>query len=445
MQLVPPTADSSLDDWLRWQECLHSSEIELGLERVRAVARRMRTGRPAPVVVTVAGTNGKGSTVALLESVYCAAGYRVGSYTSPHLLRYNERVRIDREPVADAALCQSFANVESARAREGMPLTYFEFGSLAAFDLLRESSLDIAILEVGLGGRLDAVNIIDADVAVITAIDLDHTQWLGTTREAIAREKAGVLRSGQTAICTDAEPPATIAECAQECGAKLLQLGRDFFYRRTDPEADGHWGWRMQGDWQRWRWPRLMGKHQLQNASGVLAVVEVLSARLPVAEAQLAKGLANIRLEGRFETQMLNGVELVFDVAHNPQAARCLSSMLAERPIQGRTLAVFGVLADKEIGAMAESLQQAVDEWFLAGLAGPRGKSLAEMESEFSRFASEAFSGFEQVSDALTAALKAAGKGDRVVVCGSFITVGDAKQALLRLLDSQQQGSANHG
>ena len=414
----------TLDDWLHWQESLHPSEIELGLERVRAVLERMGLADPGFTVVTVAGTNGKGSSVAMLESILNAAGYRVGSYTSPHLLRYNERIRIQGEPVSDAELCDSFARIDAARG--DISLTYFEFGTLAAIDCLRRRAVEIAVLEVGLGGRLDAVNVLDADVALITPVAVDHVAWLGEDREAIGREKAGILRAGRPAVVSDPEPPRSLLEHARELGAPLALAGRDYDFAAQG----GQWRW-VAGERRREALPlpALRGGFQLANAAGVLMVLAQLAERFPVDQRAVRAGLLSVNLPGRF--QVLPGRPLqVLDVAHNPHSARALAQTLARQPCAGRTRAVLGMLEDKDIVATLACLREVIDHWYLADLDVARGapaerlrEALASVLGEEAAVQARCFA---DVPAARAVALQEAAGDDRLLICGSFHTVAAA-------------------
>ncbi|NOX76068.1 MAG: bifunctional tetrahydrofolate synthase/dihydrofolate synthase [Gammaproteobacteria bacterium] len=409
----------TLADWLSWQETLHPNEIELGLERVADVLARLDLKAPSFTVVTVAGTNGKGSSVAMLEAILRAAGYRVGCYTSPHLLRYNERIRIDGETVNDRALCEAFDRVDRARGfgSQKKSLTYFEFGTLAAIDLLTRASVQIALLEVGLGGRLDAVNVLDPDVALITAIDVDHQDWLGCDRDTIAREKAGILRAGQRAVCADPRPPASLLAHAEQLDTQLLVAGRDFH-------------WQARGD--RWEWtgaqthhlpqPTLAGRHQLDNAAGVLAVLQWLTTDFPVTPETIGQGLRSVQLLGRFQL-MAGPPQHIFDVAHNPHSAGVLADNLAQQPCAGNTRAVLAMLADKDMAALADCLRGQVDHWYLAPLDVPRGATVTQLQAALGDADS---SGFDSVSTALAAARQASRPEDRIVVLGSFYTVAAA-------------------
>jgi dihydrofolate synthase/folylpolyglutamate synthase len=404
---------------------VHPRSIDLGLERVQAVLARLHRGAPAFGVITVGGTNGKGSTVAMLEAILRAAGYRTGLYTSPHLVRYNERVRIDAEPVSDDALCGAFERIEAARG--DVPLTYFEFGTVAALDLMARAGIDVALLEVGMGGRLDAVNAVDADAAIVTAVDIDHTQWLGTTRAQIGREKAGIFRAGRPAICGDTDPPVTLVEYALAVGAPLYVRGRDY----TARAEVGGWCWRMGEQFRSGLpFPALRGDYQLGNAANALAALELLRARFPVTQAHIRQGLVTVALPGRF--QVLPGLPVcVFDVAHNPQAAHALAATLAQQGRFRRTLAVFGMLADKDISAVVQSFRNLVDHWYLATLNVPRGASAAQLAAALAAVGTAARADeFDDVRAAYAAAKRDATDADRIVVFGSFHTVGDILAAL---------------
>ncbi|MFO7594465.1 MAG: bifunctional tetrahydrofolate synthase/dihydrofolate synthase [Pseudomonadota bacterium] len=413
---------SSIEQWLEWQETLHPSAIDLGLERPGKVLRKLDLEFPQHTVITVAGTNGKGSSVAMLESILLAAGYRVGCYTSPHLLHYNERIRINGESVADTAICEAFERIDQARGDTS--LTYFEFGTLAAFELFARADLDVAVLEVGLGGRLDAVNLLDADVALVTAIDVDHTAWLGDDREAIGKEKAGIFRSGSAAVCSDPQPPQSVLEHAAELNTPLSLLGRDFRYQQ-----DGeNWCWEGARSLSPLPLPALRGRFQLQNAAGVVQVLELLSERLPVSLQHLRQGLLAVKLPGRF--QVLPGeVPLIVDVAHNPQAAASLAANLKQMPVAGKTRAVVAMLADKDQAAVVRELLPVVDHWYVAGLDVWRGSDAASMAAAVAAQSTTPPRVFEGLDEALQQARHEAEAGDRIVVFGSFYTVAAALAA----------------
>jgi dihydrofolate synthase/folylpolyglutamate synthase len=369
-----------LDAWLAHLEALHprgAAGIELGLDRVAAVKLRLCQRESCPVVL-VGGTNGKGSTCAMLERILLAAGYRVGLYTSPHLLRYNERVRIDGAAVGDAELCQAFGRVEQARGDAA--LTYFEFGTLAAWEVFATAGLDAIILEVGLGGRLDATNVYDPDCAIVTGVDLDHMDFLGADREAIGREKAGIFRSGVAAICGDAQPPQSLVAYAQATGARLQLMGRDFGYQRQELQWL-YWLRAGNGDVTRrggLAFPALRGERQLANAACALAALDALHQRLPVAMQDIRRGLGEVELAGRF--QVLPGrPAVVLDVAHNPQAARTLAANLGEMAFHRNTWAVFGMLADKDVDGVIGALRERVTHWLPCALEGVRAAGAAAL------------------------------------------------------------------
>lgn len=409
-----------LEDWLSWQDSLHPREIELGLGRCRQVLRRMNWSMPPFTVITVAGTNGKGSCVALLESILRTAGYRIGVYTSPHLVRYNERVRINDVEASDDALMAAFNRVD--RAREDTSLTYFEFGTLAAMQLFCREKLDAVILEVGLGGRLDAVNLFDPDVVLVTTIDIDHVDWLGGDREAIGREKAGTFRPNRPAISGERNPPFSLGQHAIEIGAPLFQLGNDFTIRMRPH------GWDWQSDAMSFAdlpLPALSGDFQLDNAAAVVMVLQCLRETLPVSESALRTGLTEVKLNGRF--QVLPGrVERIVDVAHNVQAARSLAATLRSRRCVGRTLGVFGMLDGKDIRGVIGEMRDVVEAWYVASLSMPRGLEAGELARAFADINLEQPVHIcNDVAAAHANALKNATPEDRVVIFGSFYTVGE--------------------
>jgi dihydrofolate synthase/folylpolyglutamate synthase len=417
----------TLAQWLAFIETLHPKPIAMGLERVAAVAARMDIRLDGPVI-TVAGTNGKGSTCAMIEAIYRCAGYRTGLYTSPHLMRFNERVRIDGVDAGDDALAGAFEAVEAARQQQKpTPLTYFEFSTLAALRLFANARLDVLILEVGLGGRLDAVNIVDPDVAIVTTIDIDHVDWLGSTREAIGREKAGIFRSGTPALCGDPDPPQSLIEHARAIGAALWRIGVDY---RCDAQGTQ---WRYEGPGgARYGlpFPALRGPYQLRNAATALAAIDALRARLPVAAGAVREGLVHVALPGRF--QVLPGrPAIVLDVAHNPQAARVLADALSSMGHYPRTLAVFGMLADKDIDAVVRALAPRIDRWYVAPLPGPRGASAERLASSLAAAGVDAHAvrRFDDIASAFDAARNDAHDTDRIAAFGSFLTVAAALEA----------------
>ncbi|MDQ1094317.1 dihydrofolate synthase/folylpolyglutamate synthase [Xanthomonas sacchari] len=410
---------NTLPEWLAYIERQHPQDIAMGLERVRAVAARMRLTRPAKHVITVGGTNGKGSTVAFVEAIARAAGWRVGSYTSPHLLRYNERVRIDGEEASDAELVSAFATVEAARGDTA--LTYFEYGTLAALWLFQQAKLELAVLEVGLGGRLDAVNLVDADVAVITTVDIDHTDWLGSDREAIGAEKAGIARPWKPLVLGEIDPPSSVLRRAYAIGANALRAGSDFFHEPIDAER---WRWRDVGTELQLPLPQLRAPVQRANAATAIAALRALRRSLP--RHAYAEGIAAARLRGRLQPCVRDGVEVLVDVGHNPQAARELAAALQAQPAAGRTHAVFAALADKDAAGVVAALAAQVDAWHLAGLGGSRGQSGAQLRARLADTAAAEADLAESVAQALQSALAQARPGDRVLVFGSFHTAGEA-------------------
>jgi dihydrofolate synthase/folylpolyglutamate synthase len=412
--------ERSLGDWLEYIERQHPQAIALGLDRVLEVFSRLKIKFPCPIL-TVGGTNGKGSTCALLETVLSSAGYRTGLYTSPHLLRYNERVRVAGREADDGALCEAFAAVE--RARGTVPLTYFEFGTLAAFYLFSRENLDALILEVGLGWRLDAVNVLDADCAVLTSIGIDHTEYLGSTREAIGREKAGIFRSAMPAVVADPLPPASVLEEGRRIGAQLLLLGRDFGYQAQGTQ----WAcWGPGGKRSGLAHPALRGAMQLRNASAAFAALDSLRERLPIAMQDVRRALAEVALPGRF--QVLPGrPQVVLDVAHNPEAAAVLAANLGESGFSPETIAVFGMLRDKDIAGVVRAVAPRITRWHLATLPGPRGADAAHLMNVMAqeKITAPAFR-HENVAAALAAARSEAAESDKIIVFGSFLTVAGA-------------------
>jgi len=406
-----------LDAWLARLEQLHPSTIELGLERVRRVKDALGL-EPAFPVIIVGGTNGKGSTCAYLEAILLAAGYKTGLYTSPHLLRYNERVRIAGQESDDAALVRAFEQIDAARGSTS--LTYFEFGTLGAMVQFINAEIEVAILEVGLGGRLDAVNVFDADAAIVTSVDLDHMDYLGDTREKIGFEKAGIYRAGSPAICADPDPPASLLEHARQIVADLRCVGRDFSILR----AEDHWTYKGRVTTRpALPIPAMAGTYQLRNAAGALAVLEALHVPLPVSEAAVCKGLATALVPGRFQ-RIARSPEVILDVAHNPEAARALAATLQEQPVPGRTLAVVGMLADKDAASVLAAVSGEIDAWWACMPASPRARDAAALAAILRPLAGSAPVNVQpDVNMALDAARSAAREGDRILVFGSFYTV----------------------
>ena len=420
-----PNLPTTLPDWLSRLEAMHPKAIDMGLERVARVRDALGLRLDCPVI-TVGGTNGKGSTCAMLEAILLQAGYRVGLYTSPHLVHFNERARINGEIVDDAALVEQFEAVEAARG--DVSLTYFEFTTLAILRLFAQADLDAVILEVGLGGRLDAVNVIDADVAIVTSVDIDHTEYLGVTREQIGFEKAGIFRSGRPAICSDPVPPESLKKHAEEIGADLWLLGRDFNYS---------------GDKQQWNYggrsmrrnalgyPGLRGANQLLNACAALAALEALRDRLPLGAQEVRSGLAMVELPGRF--QVLPGrPTVVLDVAHNPHAAGALAQNLGNMGFHPYTFAVFGAMSDKDIDGIIAHMKPHIDHWCVTDLPLPRAASASSIAEKLSEAgvqgagvpdAEHTILTFASPEEAYANARSRAGENDRIAVFGSFLTV----------------------
>jgi dihydrofolate synthase/folylpolyglutamate synthase len=426
MQTLPTT----LPDWLALLESRHAEvHINMGLDRVRAVKEAMGLKFDCPVIM-VAGTNGKGSTCAMLEAILLRAGYKVGLYIKPHFLDFNERARVNGELASDQALIEAFNFVEARRG--AVDLTYFEFTTLAIMHLLAGAGIDVAILEVGLGGRLDAVNVIDADVAIVTSVDIDHTDFLGTTREEIGFEKAGIFRPGKPAICSDPVPPASLVAHAEAIGADLWLLGRDFNYSGDKQQ------WNYGGRSQRRNslaYPSLRGANQLLNASAALAALEVLRLELPVGAQEVRTGLVVVELPGRF--QVLPGrPTVILDVAHNPHAASALAQNLGNMGFHPYTYAVFGVMQDKDIAGVIAPMAQYIDHWCLAELPSPRSAHTADLAitvaglmPEDGKPGERSIGEFSDPAKAFANAMSRAGENDRIVVFGSFYTVAGVMAA----------------
>jgi dihydrofolate synthase/folylpolyglutamate synthase len=406
-------------DWLAWQQVAHPIAVDPGLERVGAVWRRLQPARAA-TVLTVGGTNGKGSVSATLDAMLRAAGYDTGLFTSPHLVRYNERIRVRGREVGDAALLAAFERIEAARGE--ISLTFFEWNTLAAFVVFAHERVDVAILEVGMGGRLDAVNLLDADVATVVSVGLDHCEWLGRTVEQIGAEKAGIFRTGRPAIFGSRKVPHSVLKRAADCGAPLRRLGVDFdFVERAD-------GWDYVGFGSRRRelpLPALLGGMQLGNAATALAVLEAAEPAVLVPDEAVRAGLLAVQLPGRFQV-VAGDPEWILDVAHNPDAARALSQALAARPHQGRTIAVCGILGDKDIDAIVRIMAGQVRRWIAVGLEGPRALPPEELARRIADAGGLHVTAAGDVVTGLREARALAGAGDRVLVFGSFLTVGPA-------------------
>ena len=419
----------SLGEWLAYLEQLHPSAIDMGLERSQKVLARLQLGKLAPRVVTVTGTNGKGSTCAFVASMLRAQGLKVGVYSSPHLLRYNERVLIDGQEASDERLCEAFAAVEAARGE--ISLTYFEMGTLAAFWLFQQSRLDAVVLEVGLGGRLDTVNVVDADLALVTSIGVDHVDYLGDTRELVAFEKAGIFRQGKPALCGDLDPPQPLLDKARELAAPLFLRGRDFDLQ----SAEGVWHWRgvtLDGTAVQLRDLPLL---DLPMENATLALQAYLLMGLPWDAGQIRQALLATRITGRLDRRVVHWqgkqVELLLDVGHNPHAAEYLARRLSARPLQGRRLAVFGLLADKDLAGVIAPLQALVDEWAVAPLDTPRSRPAAELASALTNGGATVKS-YASVDAALEGQCAQATADDQILLFGSFFCVAQALEWLER-------------
>jgi len=419
----------TLPEWLNWQETLHFTEVDPGLERISQVWGKLGGRSKLPfTVITVAGTNGKGSSVAMLESILRQAGYKTGTYTSPHILRYNERICVNAIPADDQDICNAFNTIDKARGH--ISLTYFEFATLAAACVFKQQDIDIAILEVGMGGRLDAVNVFDTDVALITPISLDHTQWLGDTREKIGFEKAGIITRNNPVVCSEI-PPESVIQHAKNMGAKLHQAGKDFDITLRDSD----WLWtNAEVSLTELPYPALEGNYQLQNASAVLHVISILQkGGFNVSDDAIRKGLSTVKLAGRFQ-RIAGNVEVILDVTHNQQGANNLARLLTEIPAQGQTFAVLGMLKDKDAKSIGITLNQSIDKWFAASLDGARGMSSEELAEQLQPSVNiKSIMMFADVDLAYKQAMIEAKSGDRILVFGSFHTV----EAVLRIKNTE--------
>ena len=417
---------SSLPEWLAWQESLHPKSIDLGLDRASTVWKRLVGTAPLPFkIITVAGTNGKGSSVSLLDSILRTAGYRIGRYTSPHLLKYNERIAIDNQLATDQEICDAFHHIDIAR--DDISLTYFEFATLAAVWLFIQKKIEIAILEVGMGGRLDAVNLWDADIVLITPIGLDHTRWLGTSREAIAAEKAGVIKQRKRVVYHDPSPLAVIHQVAYQHQCHFSLLRQDFHYQYEKGQALWHW---FNAKWslERLPLPRLQGQHQIANAAAVLQVIFLLTEflHIQVDKRAIATGLQQSVLPGRFQilpVKNTDGVEHILDVSHNEEGASCLADTLLSHPCHGKRYALLAMLNDKDPAAVVKPLLSQIDHWVLAGLPGERGYSAKRLSAILAALLPENTSVYESVEQACLALEQYTGDSDQVIIFGSFYTV----------------------
>lgn len=417
-------SDRTLPDWLSYIETCHTHSIDLGLERISQVAQRLSVINFTCPVVTVAGTNGKGSTVALLAAILTAAGYRVGTYTSPHLIRYQERIQMAGHCISDQDLCQAFQQIE--KSRSDIPLTYFEFGTLAALWTFKQAALDAIILEIGLGGRLDAVNCIDADLSIISTIDLDHMDWLGTTREKIGFEKAAIMRPNRPCVCGDFAPPQSILYTAQTLACPLYRQGVDFDYKLQSQS----WSWNSQQlSLNQLPLPNI----DLQNAATVLQAIELLGDHFVITPLAIQDGLKQVFIAGRFHMFEKNGCQIIIDVAHNPAGGECLSKRLANTPCLGNTHAVVGMLADKDITNTLRPLKHHVDHWYVCDLNEGRGATARKLtQSLLDLEVKQAILEFSLPSLAFQNAYSSLQKNDRLLVFGSFHTAA----AIYRYLES---------
>jgi dihydrofolate synthase / folylpolyglutamate synthase len=410
----------TLKGWLSWQESSHPLTIDLGLERVAKVYNALNPTGVKPLTITVAGTNGKGSCIAYLEAMYRVQGYRVGAYTSPHILKYNERIKIDGIPVQDGLICNAFERIE--KVRDHTSLSYFEFGTLAALDLFSRADLDIQLLEVGLGGRLDAVNIIEPDVAIISSIGIDHVAWLGETREEIGYEKAGIFRASVPAVVGDPLPPNSLMQVAEDKNACFYAIGKDFGYTKQQNGWQWFFGEKRINHLPE---PALKGEHQFRNASAVILATVLLADKLPVNKQSIRQGLQNVQLPGRF--QLLEGnIPVLLDVGHNPEAVRTLVEYLTQNFPNRRIHAIFSMMKDKDIAEVLRIMNPVVYDWFFAPLTNLRAATETLMREIFSQQGmGNASFGYTGLIDAFAAAKKQAKEGDLLLVFGSFFLVSD--------------------
>jgi dihydrofolate synthase/folylpolyglutamate synthase len=419
------SALSSLNDWLTWQEQGHVKEIDLGLKRVATVYNALNSEPGNPIyTITVAGTNGKGSCVAMLEAVFIAAGYQVGVYSTPHLRHYNERVRVNGKPVLDSLLTASFSKID--KAREATSLSYFEFGTLAALDIFKHQKVAIQILEVGLGGRLDAVNIVDADAALITSISIDHIDWLGDDRKQIALEKAGIFRAKQVAVCGDATVPASLIEYANSLGTQLTLAGRDFNFKVKDNS------WCLKANHSlvgRYPLPVLQGNHQIQNASAVISLLASIQAAIPINKESIEFGLQHTTLSGRLQ-QISSAPDIFLDVAHNAESAEVLAQFLKSREVKGRIHAVFSILADKQLSDVVKPFIGLIDQWHIAPLDSARSLPTKDLYRYLVNDCSQHCLKYNSTQLALQDVRRTLNKDDLVICFGSFYVVEACLEAL---------------
>jgi dihydrofolate synthase/folylpolyglutamate synthase len=409
----------SLKDWLGYIESIHPSTIDLTLERIKVVVERLNLDISFSII-TVGGTNGKGSTCAILESIYKEAGYKVGCYTSPHFLHFNERIKIQANPVSDDLICEAFTKIESIRKE--ISLTYFEYGTIAAMIIFADADLDIAILEVGLGGRLDAVNVFDSDCAIVTSIDLDHMDYLGHTREAIGFEKAGIYRANKIAICGDFDPPQSLIKYCESIHAELKMIGKDFAYEAHHDSFD----FLIESSFvMNIILPKLQGDFQLANASSALMAVKIMEDQLPLTETSIQQGIASALLPGRFQEVKINP-SLILDVAHNPHAAKSLRDNLRAHSVSGKTIAVFSILRDKDILGVVAAVSLDIDAWYIAEIENERAANIDTICKAIQKVNPSAhIVTFKNIQEAYQFASNEVERNDRIIVFGSFYTVAD--------------------
>ncbi|NOQ35306.1 MAG: bifunctional tetrahydrofolate synthase/dihydrofolate synthase [Methylococcaceae bacterium] len=410
----------SLEAWLTWQERFHPRLIDLGLERAAQVFKRLHPDYSKPLTITVGGTNGKGSSIAFLEAIYRAQGYKVGTFTSPHILRYNERIKIDGVPVEDTLICEAFERIDNVR--EDVSLSYFEFGTLAAVDIFSRADLDIQLLEVGLGGRLDSVNIISADLAIITSICIDHVDWLGGTREAIGQEKAGIFRANKPAVIGDKNPPDSLIYAAQEKQTPLSCINKEFDYHKSTDT----WEWTSSTQhYTDLPIPALKGQHQFNNASSVLMAVTKMQPYLAVDRKAIDSGLQTVKLTGRF--QLIEGdIPVLLDVGHNPQAVKMLAEYLKNNFADKTIHAVFAIMKDKDVSSIIDIMRDVVEDWFISPINTPRATSETVLQSLFAqKNLNNTMFGFQNLSEAVAAAKKNAKKDELILIFGSFFLVSE--------------------
>ncbi len=412
---------NSLQEWLTWQEGFYPQVIELGLERSASVYRKLHNTHAKPITLTVAGTNGKGSCVAFLEAIYHQQGYKVGAYTSPHILAYNERIKINRCEVSDEQICTAFARIEQVRGNT--KLSYFEFGTLAALDIFQQQQVDVQILEVGLGGRLDAVNIIDTDAAIITNISIDHENFLGSTREEIGLEKAGIVRKDTPAIIGDNFPPDSLINFARKTGARISKINKDFI---IDIHKN-HWHWHStEADFAQLPYPALQGHHQFDNAASALQAIQLLNARLPVSRPAIDKGIRTACLLGRFQAIEDGDTNILLDVGHNPQAAHTLLQFLQNNHADKRMHAIFAMMRDKDYARVIKILQPIITHWYLPPLQTPRAQTPKALKACFVQQGIQSVqSNFKDLKNCYSTVRQASSSGDLIVIFGSFYLVSE--------------------